>query len=79
MTVGCAAPTGGGEMPRTPPVDDGEAPVAAAVQGAASTRNPLSVGFPIEEPLVGNWSRVRQLLEGWGQKVKTGSCGIIPL
>ena len=27
---------------------------------------PLSVGLPIWEPLVGNWSRVKHLLEGWG-------------
>ena len=39
---------------------------AAAEDAASPVTVPPSVGLPIWEPLVGNWSRVKYLLEGWG-------------
>ena len=55
----------GATFGRAAPVDGGEAPVDAAAEGAASpVVIPPAVGLPTWEPLVGNWSRVKYLLEG---------------
>ena len=49
-----------------PHMSGGKAPVDALVVGASSlVIIPLPVGLPIWEPLVGNWPRVKHLLEGW--------------
>ena len=40
--------------------------MAAAVEGAAPLGNPLYVALPTGEPLVGNWSRVKHILQWWG-------------
>ena len=47
-----------------PAVDCCEATVDAAAEGSASPGSPLSVGLSSWEPLVGNWSRVKHLIEG---------------
>ena len=65
-TLEQAGPRDGGDVPRTPFVVSREAPAAAVAEGAAPPRSPLSVGLPNGDPLVGNWSRVKHLLEGWG-------------
>lgn len=56
------------------PVNGGEAPVPASPgrQGAASPESPLSLRLPLGEPLVGNWSRAKHLLDGWGLSQKWG-------
>ena len=51
---------------RAAPVDGGEAPVDAEAEDLTSpVIIPPAVGLPTWEPLVGNWSRVKYLLEGW--------------
>ena len=51
---------------RAAPADGREAPADAVAEGAASPVIPPAVGLPSREPLVGNWPRVKYLLEGWG-------------
>ena len=77
------APRDDGKRPGIPSVHGGEALVAAVVEGTASRKGPLSMGLPTGEPLVGNWSMVNHLLEGWnlpqlGRGGDTGSSGISP-
>ena len=63
-TLGWADPRKGGEIPGKPTVNGGVALVAAVVEGAGSPGSSLSVGLPTWEPLEGNWSSVKHLLEG---------------
>lgn len=61
VTLGWLASRDGGDMPRTSPVDGSE-----CSRGCSFTKSPPSAGLPVGESLLGNWSRAKYHLEGWG-------------
>ena len=63
-TFGQAAPIDGREIPRTL-LWIVWRPHGCSGRGCSFTWDPPSVGLPMEVPLVGNWPRVKHLIEGW--------------
>ena len=72
----------GATLRQAAPVDGGEAPVAAVVEGVAPPRSPLHMELPLGESLVGQWVKLSRQVGSspeLGKGGDTGNCGVIPL